>query len=66
MSKLNRRQQSLGYHAKCVIDWRAKGWNAASINRMLVSMLTLTRSVHANPAQDAVLVLEIANGTRCA
>lgn len=66
MSKMTRRQQSLAYNAQAVTEWRAKGWSAASINRMLISSLELTRSVHSNPVADAVIVLEIADGTRCA
>lgn len=66
MSKISRRQQSLVYNAQAVIEWRAKGWSAASINRMLICSLELTRSVHTNPASDAVVVLEIADGKRCA
>ena len=66
MSTISRRQQSLASSAQAVSDWRAKGWGAASINRMLISALELSRSVHVNPAADAVVVLEIADGVRCA
>ena len=66
MSKISRRQQSLAYYAQAVIEWRAKGYSAPSINRMLISALECTRSVHVNPAADAVVVLEIADGARCA
>lgn len=66
MSKMTRRQQSMTYNAQAVREWRANGWSSASINRMLISSLELTRSVHANPAADAVIVLEIADGVRCA
>ena len=66
MVKMSRRQQSLAYYAQAVAEWRAKGWGPASINRMLISCLEGTRSVHTNPAADAVVVLEIADGVRCA
>lgn len=66
MPKTSRRQQSLAYNAQSVTEWRAKGWSAESINRMLICSLELTRSVHINPAADAVIVLEIADGVRCA
>lgn len=66
MTKMTARQVSLAHYAKAVAEWRAKGWSTASINRMLVSALECTRSVHANPAADAVVVLEIADGVRCA
>jgi hypothetical protein len=66
MSKISRRQQSLAYYAQAVIEWRAKGWGSASINRMLICALEGTRSVHINPTADAVIVLEIADGVRCA
>lgn len=66
MNTATRRQQSLGHYARAVGEWRAKGWDAASINRMVICALESTRSVHANPAGDALIVLEIADGVRCA
>lgn len=63
---MSKRQQSLVYHAQAVIEWRAKRWNVESINRMLICALEMTRSVHADPAADAAVVLEIADGVRCA
>lgn len=66
MSKMTARQISLTHYAKSVREWRAKGWSERSINRMVVSALESTRSVHTNPAADAVIVLEIADGVRCA
>lgn len=66
MPKMTRRQMPLAYYAKCVQEWRAQGKPAAVINRMLVCALEMTRSCHPNPASDAGLVFEIADGVRCA
>jgi hypothetical protein len=66
MSKLTKRQQSLVYWAQAVQEWRAKGWSKESINLMLIRGLHGCTSVHPAPNKDAVLVLEIADGTRCA
>lgn len=66
MSKISRRNQSLAYYAQAVCEWREQGWCRASVNRMLISSLECTRSVHVDPAADAVIVLEIADGTRAA
>ncbi len=63
---MSKRQQSLAHNAAAVLEWRAKGWGEQSINRMLICSLELTRSCHPKPAADAVIVLEIANGQRCA
>jgi hypothetical protein len=63
---MTKRQMSLAHYAQAVLEWRSKGWSAASINRMLISALELTRSCHPNPSIDATIVLEIANGRRCA
>jgi hypothetical protein len=63
---MTKRQMSLAHYAQTVLEWRAKGWSAASINRMLISALELTRSCHPNPSIDATIVLEIADGRRCA
>lgn len=65
-TKMTDRQKSLVHYAQAVQEWRAKGWSAASINRMLLCALEGTRSVHKAPTADAVIVLEIADGKRCA
>lgn len=64
--KISKRQQSLAYYAQAVLEWRAKGWSRQQINRMLICALEGTRSVHKDPANDAGIVLEIADGVRCA
>lgn len=66
MTKMTARQISLTHYAQAVREWRAKGWSERSINRMIVSALECTRSVHPNPTGDAVVVLEIADGIRAA
>jgi hypothetical protein len=66
MTKTTRRQMSLIHYAQAVQEWRAKGWSAASVNRMLISALECTRNVHRDPRADAVIVLEIADGARVA
>ena len=66
MNKIDRRNASLAYNARAVAEWRAKGYSEASINHMVICSLECTRSVHADPAADAVIVLEIANGQRAA
>lgn len=64
MKKLTAKQRSMIWHAQVVREWRAKGWGASSVNRMLICALENTRSVHQNPSADAVIVLEIADGRR--
>lgn len=64
--KFSKRQQSLAYYAQAVLEWRAKGYTRQNINRMLICALEGTRSAHPHPASDAGVVLEIADGLRCA
>jgi hypothetical protein len=64
MTKPTAKQRSMIWHAQAVREWRAKGWGASSVNRMLICALENTRSVHQNPSSDAVIVLEIADGRR--
>lgn len=63
---MTKRQQSLAYYAKCVQEWRSQGKPAAIVNHLLICALECTRSVHKNPVTDASIVLEIADGIRCA
>jgi hypothetical protein len=63
---MSKHQQSIVYWANCVSEWQAKGWKEWEVKRMLACCLESVRSVHKNPAADAALVMEIANGARAA
>ena len=60
---MTQQQLNNAYYAKSVIEWRAKGYTEFDIKQMLLSTVEYISFMKLS---DIVLIMEIANGERCA